>query len=405
MPAPRFDALILNAPLRQSLMAVRSLGRRGLRVAAAGASLEAPTFASRYCAEGFVFPAEEDGDAYLTVLERWLEEVGARVLITSHDGTIALVRKHRPRLEQLTRIALAAEPGLAVAVNKERTLDAAGRLGIRTPREAVLRSRAELDAAISTIGFPAVVKPSESWLGDDRAGHWVGPTLVVNAGEAADVVDALTESGGSALFQQYLAGRREAVSFLYAAGRVRARFAQWAERTRPPLGGESVLRQSIPVPEDIGGQAEALIRAIDLEGYSEVEFRRDTAGVPYLMEINPRLSASVEVAVRAGVDFPALLFQWAAGLPVDEAMSYRPGGWMRHLGGDVETTLAALEQRGRPGIPAPGRVAADFALSFFRGAGYDYVDWRDPRPAMRATARFSRGLFERILSRAMRAVS
>jgi len=405
MTTPAFDALILNAPLRQSLMAVRSLGRRGLRVAAAGASLDAPTFASRYCSAGFAFPPEEEGDRYLVVLEDWLGQRGARVVIPSHDGTIALLRAHRERLGKRTRLALASERALAIAVNKERTLAEAGRLGIRTPREAVLRAPGDLPAAVQAIGFPAVLKPSESWLGDDRAGHWVGPTLVVDEDEAAQVVDGLTGSGGSALFQQYLPGRREAVSFVYAAGRVHARFAQWAARTRPPLGGESVLRQAIPVPPDIGEQAEALIRAIDLEGYSEVEFRRDDAGVPYLMEINPRLSASVEVAVRAGVDFPALLYQWAAGEPVDSVATYRPGGWMRHLGGDVETTLASVEQRGRPGVPPPGRVVADFALSFFRGAGYDYVDWRDPRPAMVAGGRYAGRLMDRVFSRALRALS
>src|SRR6202023_1089385 len=92
-------------------------------------------------------------------------------------------------------------------------------------------------------------------------------------------------------------------------GQIYARFAQWAKRTDPPLGGTSVLRQSIPIPPDIGDQAERLVIEIELEGYSEVEFRRDNGGIPYLMEINPRLSASVEIAVRSGVDFPYLLYQ------------------------------------------------------------------------------------------------
>ena len=44
-------------------------------------------------------------------------------------------------------------------------------------------------------------------------------------------------------------------------------------------GGESILRQSIAIPPDIGPQAERLVREIDIEGYSEVEFRRDSSGV------------------------------------------------------------------------------------------------------------------------------
>src|SRR5439155_6749548 len=110
-----------------------------------------------------------------------------------------------------------------------------------------------------------------------------------------------------------------------------------------------------------------------LEGYSEVEFRRDAAGVPYLMEINPRLSASVEIAVRSGVDFPYLLYQWAHGEAVDHVERYRVGGWMRHLGGDIETTIASLAQRGRPGVKPPVQTVLDFGASFLRPMSYDYL--------------------------------
>ncbi|PYP75030.1 MAG: hypothetical protein DMD25_14030, partial [Gemmatimonadetes bacterium] len=202
-----------------------------------------------------------------------------------------------------------------------------------------------------------------------------------------------------ALVQQLLTGRREAVSFLYADGAVSARFAQWAKRTSPPLGGNSVLRQSIAIPPDTGRYAESLVREINLEGYCEVEFRRDAAGVPYLMEINPRLSASVEIAVRAGVDFPYLLYQWASGGPIERVAGYRIGGWMRHLGGDITTTLAALRQRGRPGITPPVRTVWDFGMSFLRPTAYDYLQWTDLRPAVMATTNFARDAIRSLASR------
>src|SRR5207302_10871087 len=123
-----------------------------------------------------------------------------------------------------------------------------------------------------------------------------------------------------------------------------------AKRTRPPLGGESIVRQSIDVPADIGRHAEQLVRELNLEGYCEVEFRRDGTGAPYLMEINPRLSASVEIAVRSGVDFPYLLYQWASGGPIEKVDGDRTGGWMRHLGGDMKRLIRAFGERGRPGV-------------------------------------------------------
>jgi len=161
----------------------------------------------------------------------------------------------------------------------------------------------------------------------------------------------------------------------------------------------SVLRQSIAVPADIGGHAESLVREINLEGYSEVEFRRDAAGVPYLMEINPRLSASLEVAVRAGVDFPYLFYQWATGGPIDRVAAYRTGGWIRDLGGDITTTIAALRQRGRPGISSPVQTVLQFGLSFFRPMAYDYLSWRDPLPAVKATTTFARNAARGVVSR------
>ena len=387
-----YDALILDAALRQSLVTIRSLGKRGLSVAALESSDDVPAFASRWCKQSFVCPSIDGTDALLLYLERLLEQSGARVLITSSDSTVALVRQHRERLEKRVGIALAKEPAMSIAINKEQTLAIAQQLGLSVPRGITVSSVQEVPAALKEIGLPAVVKPVESWLwGDEQeAGARFASQLVTTADEARRSVEELTRLGGTVLFQQFLTGRREAISFLYANGEVYARFAQWAKRTEPPLGGTSVLRQSIAVPPDSGEQAESLIREIDLDGYSEVEFRRDRAGIPYLMEINPRLSASVEMAVRSGVDFPHLLYQWANGEKIDKVLSYSTGGWMRYLKGDIMTTIEAVKQRGRPGVAPPSQAILDFWLSFLIPMNYDYVDLNDPAPAVKETLNFTR---------------
>lgn len=385
-----YDALVLDARLRQSLVTVRSLGRRGLTVAALEAFQDSPTFASRWCRQGFVVPASEGTEEYQVCLEQLLERLPACVLIPSSDGTIALLRQQRAHLERRVRIALAQEPALAIAVNKELTLAIAKRLGIGVPRGVLIESSSEVPVAIREVGLPAVVKPLESWLGGKDRGVRLVAQLVTTAAEAQAAVERVRSAGGAVLFQQLLTGRREAVSLFYAHGKICARFAQWAKRTEPPLGGQSVVRQSIAVPVDIGEQAERLVRAIGLEGYAEVEFRRDSAGLPYLMEINPRLSASVEVAVRAGVDFPYLLYQWANGERVEMVRSYRVGEWMRYLKGDIMTTIAAVQQHGRPGVASPLQAVLGFSLSFLVPMHYDYLDWEDPVPALKATKDFTR---------------
>ena len=388
-PPIAYNALILDARLRQALVTVRSLGVRGLRVAAIEHT-PVPTFASRWCQRSIVCPADEGTEAYLTYLEDVLKSTGVRVVIPSSDGTIALLRQHRERLERHTHLALASESAMTIAVNKEQTLAIAKQLGLGIPEGITVASLDEIPEALRDVGLPAVVKPIESWHWGEQQGARLVSQLVTTPQEARRAVEELTRLGGATLFQKFLSGKREAISFLYAQGKMHARFAQWAKRTEPPLGGQSVLRQSIAVPSDIGEQAERLVREIDLEGYSEVEFRRDSKGVPYLMEINPRLSASVEIAVRSGVDFPHLLYQWASGEPVDTVTQYRVGGWMRYLKGDIMTTIAALQQRGRPGVTPPAQSLAGFFLSFLMPMGYDYLDWKDPLPALQATTSFTR---------------
>ena len=397
----QYDALILDAKLRQSLVSIRSLARRGLRVAALEIDSLAdvvPAFSSRWCQQKFIAPSyEQTPEPFIEYLERLLESSKARVLITSSDGTLAVFRLYRERLEKRARIALGKESALAIAINKDQTLQLAEQLGVGVPRGVHIKTVGDVPAALSEIGLPAVVKPVESWLwNDNQESERFICRLVTTPDEARRAVEELTRLGGSVLFQQFLNGRREAVNLFYVQGEIYARFAQWAKRMQPPLGGTSVFRQSIAVPQDIGEQAERLVRAMDLEGYCEVEFRRDAAGKPYLMEVNPRLSASVEVAVRSGVDFPHLLFQWASGERLEPVTSYRVGNWMRYLQGDFLTTLQSVTQRGRPGVTPPAQAMLEFLGAFFIPSGYDYFNWKDPRPAYMATRDFAHTVVRRL---------
>lgn len=52
-------------------------------------------------------------------------------------------------------------------------------------------------------------------------------------------------------------------------------------------------------------------------GVAMVEFKVTADGTAYLMEINGRFWGSLQLAIDAGVDFRWLLYQLAAGRPVD----------------------------------------------------------------------------------------
>jgi len=72
------DVLVLDGRLRQSLATVRSLGRRGLRVAALETRADAPTFSSRWCRSSFICPAEEGSQEYFEYLMQVLDLTSSR---------------------------------------------------------------------------------------------------------------------------------------------------------------------------------------------------------------------------------------------------------------------------------------------------------------------------------------
>ena len=130
-----YDALVLDARLRQSLVTVRSLGRRGLNVAALETSKGVPTFSSRWCRHAYCAPSfQKNTEPYFTYLAQLLDNTGARVLIPSSDGTIALIRQYREQLDRRVSVALAKELALGIAVNKDKTLEIARYLEIKVPR-------------------------------------------------------------------------------------------------------------------------------------------------------------------------------------------------------------------------------------------------------------------------------
>jgi predicted ATP-grasp superfamily ATP-dependent carboligase len=381
--AAALDALVLDAEQRQSLVCIRSLGAAGVMVGAF-ACRRAPAFASRWCnASGLVPDVAHDPTGFVDAVVDRVETHGAAVVICTHDGSLEALRRRRAEVEQHVALALAGEHALDVAVSKERTLAVAADLGIPAPRGTALGAVPELEGVAEELGFPLGVKPSESWAESSHT-RLVG-ALALDLDEARAAVETITRSGGTALVQEWLTGSREAVSLLRAGGKVKARFAQIAYRMYPPLGGSSVTRESIELPLDIGHAAEELVHAIDLDGYCEVEFRRDTAGEAKLMEINPRLSASVEIAVRSGVDFPLLLYRWAAGGRVPATGAYRTGVRMRWLGGDLSVLRQALADGKRPESATRWSALAAFVGDFLRPAHYDYFDRRDLRPAVAAT--------------------
>lgn len=380
-----YDALLLDAHTNQALVAIRSLGKKGLRVAAIGESgRNIPAFHSKWCTQAFICPAKEGTENYANFLLEFIKNNKVGVIFSASDGTITMLQKYRKEVSKYTTIALGSEKALGIAIDKPKTLLAAKKVGLKIPQSYPVSKKEDIPAAIKKLQLPAVVKPTASWTRNIKGAKRVAPELAMTLQETYKLFDDLTTYGGETIFQEYLPGRIEAVSLLYFHGKFYAEYAQWTKRSQPPFGGTAVVRQSISVPHDSGTAAKALIKEINLEGYSQVEFRRDRNGVPCLMEINPRFNFSISLACDSGFDIPYLTYLLTVGKKNILPISYKAGVWERYLAGDIINMVESLKQRGRPGVPSPKKVIFDFVSTFFKPMHYDYFDLSDWKPAWSA---------------------
>jgi predicted ATP-grasp superfamily ATP-dependent carboligase len=394
--AYEFDVLVLDGGARQSLVCVRSLGRAGLRVAV-GETCEdidrthpALGFRSRYAARSVVLPSfVPDTSAFIAAVLEFVREHPTRVVLPSGDRVIGALVPIRDQFTALgSTLALPPTRAVDIASDKDRTIEVALSLGIRCPRSMRIDSMDKLATLRAEFSFPFVLKPTASWtpLSPGR----LKTIEVMDEAELTAVAEEFLSAGVGIVAQEWVGGQREEIDLFMVDGEVRASFAWVMKRTFPTLGGVSTARESIPMPPDTYALATELVREVGLEGMCDVEFRRDTAGRPYLMEINPRLPGATELGLRCGVDFPLLIWQWATGQPVGQVQGYLTGRRSRWLRGELRWLRNNFREAGRPDALPRRKALWRFLAEFARTWHYDCLDWRDLGPSMaelRSTAR------------------
>ena len=104
-----------------------------------------------------------------------------------------------------------------------------------------------------------------------------------------------------------------------------------------------------------------------------VEFKRDARdGIPKLMEINGRFWGSLQLAIDAGVDFPALLIRMLDDPTVPAVPGYRTGVRSRWFWGDLDALLMLLMKRAeRERLPCAQRGRLRAIAAFLKWQGPD----------------------------------
>lgn len=376
---------------RASLAITRSLGRHGARVIVGSEIHPCLASSSKYCAEAVFYPdPKKNSREFVEAICRSVKETEANVLLPVTDVTTLLVTEKKEELEKYCAIPFPEYKSVFRAADKSGLMRLAEGLDIAIPKTFYLERSDDLEAAYAwcrTVGYPIVVKPSRSRFRTENGWGSSGVRYAVNVDELKAV---LSQWAGRheypLLLQERIYGEGVGLFLCMDHREAVAAFSHKRLREKPPSGGVSVLRESIPVHPVLRDYSERLLRALKWRGVAMVEFKKDDLAGDYkLMEVNGRFWGSLQLAIDAGVDFPSILVRIALGETVAPIRDYKVGVKTRWLWGDIDALLLILMKSRevlRLPIDHPGRLQSILRFMRFWGKDlhYEVLDCGDIRP-------------------------
>jgi D-aspartate ligase len=353
---------------------VRALGVAGVPVAFFGPDNEAARLSRHVRAElPWIDPWERQDELVEALLAFARAQPEPPVLFPQTDATLLLVSRHRERLAERFRLALAGAELVEQLVDKGRFQALAAERELPVPAAQRLRPVAGSPPPELEVPFPLVVKPLT------RTPGW---TALAGSSKALHVLDRdgfaaawpeLSELPTELLAQQLIPGPESRIesfhAYVDASGAIAGAFTGHKIRTFPVDYGQSTAVEIVAL-DDVAELGRAVVARLGLTGVAKLDFKRDDGGRLHLLEINPRFNLWHYPGAIAGVNLPALAYADLTGRPRPPVAPQRHVAWV-----DPLQDLRAARASG---------VAPLAWLRFLAGCrAVCGLAWADPMPFLR----------------------
>ncbi len=341
--------LVLDSNQRSALAVTRSLGKQGVHVFTAEETSTALASASCFSKQHFTYPSpRSQPEQFIKRLGSLVEKHHIDILLPMTELTTLLLLMNHDSFPE-THIPFADLTTVKSLSDKCLLMKTAQSLKIPVPKTWYVEDRNKLSFNLEDVPYPIVLKPGNSWL--FHQGQWsrAAVRFANNPAEAKHILDSdWAFKDHPFMIQETIAGHGAGVFAIYNKGKALAFFAHKRLREKPPGGGVSVLSQSVSIDPAQQAIARQLLDTAKWHGVAMVEFKVSPDDTPYLMEINTRFWGSLQLAIDAGVDFPAMLFQLACDKQTKPVTDYKIGIKLRWLLGDLDNLYLTLRDKHTP---------------------------------------------------------
>lgn len=288
-------------------------------------------YSSRYPDKKLLgFWDRNDEDVSYKALLKVLKKDHYDIVIPMTDFSATMLSRHKDELLKYTRPAVNDWNVFMQAGDKQNTMVACMDNGIPCPY--TLRNVKSIEDVLnSDIKYPYIIKP--------RVGYGsIGFHVIKNETDLRKVFDSSVEAHGDMLVQEYIPQtdiQYKCEVFIDGNGDVKSAVVFDKTRWYPIDGGSTCCSASVK-RTDIVESSVKLLKAIGWRGYGDVDLIQDPRDhVAKVMEINPRITASVKVCFTAGVDFAREIAEYETGQSVTEYKDYVEGKRLRYMHTDL----------------------------------------------------------------------
>jgi len=326
------NILIVNYIANNVVSAVRTFSKLGYNV-----DIAVPTkcfkeglsryFRSKYINKQFSIHSPVDNfRKFENDLLKLLNSIKYDCILPFGFATTVAISKIKNRLNRYTNIGVADYNIINLAHDKEKLQLHLTKNGFQVPK--IYEYKRFSDLKCIDLKFPIVIKARKG------CGVEKGVRYAKNFNELKYYYNEITmntsmntdlEDFSKPLIQEYIPGKIHDALFLFNKGKMKAALTQIREVTYPLSGGVGVNNITTYEPELIKYGKE-ILEFINWHGPCQVEVKKDTRDGKYkLIEINPKLWGTLDLSIKAGINFAVKTLEIAMNGDTREQYKYTVG--------------------------------------------------------------------------------
>lgn len=360
----RINILLIDGSARQVIPMAKSLRQLGHIVTTYNKSKYDYGYVSKYPHKKIVANINwKDKNHMREVILDQVKVNQYDIIIPMNDDAAILLSEYKNEFEKYAKVAVNDWEIFQLSMDKFKTMQVCMENSIPCP--LTVSNYNEFETIKDNFQFPVVVKP--------RTGCGaVGFHIAENFDDLHSYYHAASKKYGPCLIQEYIPQtdlQYKAELYIDREGDLKSAVVFAKVRWYPINGGSSTLNVTVD-RQDIIESCKKLLEVIGWRGYADIDLIQDPRdNTAKIIEINPRITGSVKICFKAGVNFSQQIIEDFLGQEVTQMMVYEKDVYLRYLQKDVLWF-----------IKSPNRFSSKPSWFNFKNNIDQIFDLKDPFP-------------------------